>query len=477
MKPVVGNAGTMSQANASGRLVVVSNRVATPDPRKPPSGGLAVAVQAALAEMGGTWLGWSGKRGTDPSLKGEDFDSISYRTIDLSREDLADYYDGFSNRTIWPAFHYRLDLMAFEPGQREGYLRVNQKFAEAVAAVAGPDDVIWVHDYHLMGLAEDLRAHKLDNPVGLFLHIPFPAPEVAAAIPGHADLFARLFAYDLIGFQTETDRNCFVAYCTGVLGAAARGKGVLSLGPRTLQTGVFPIGIDTDFIADAAAKTARTPLVRRVRDSVVGGDVLIGIDRLDYSKGLPQRFEAFDRFLRRHRADGVRPTLLQISPPTRTGVAEYREIYEEVTALAGRINALHAEPDWVPIRHLYKSLSRRNVAALLRLSRVGLVTPLRDGMNLVAKEYVAAQNPTDPGVLVLSELAGAASELDGALLVNPYDPEGVAAAIQSALTMPMGERLERWEPMMRHLTAETAQRWSERYLAELSAAARAVRAA
>jgi trehalose 6-phosphate synthase len=334
-----------------------------------------------------------------------------------------------------------------------------------------------VHDYHLIPLAECLRARNLRNPIGFFLHIPFPAKAVAAAIPGHRELLTQLFAYDLVGLQTRTDLGCFVDYCVHVLGAADLGDGVLSLGPRTMRVAVFPIGIDTDYIADAAAKSGRSPLINGVRNSVGGGDILIGIDRLDYSKGLPQRFDAFDRFLRRHRAERHRPTLLQISPPTRTNVNAYRDIYDEVTSLAGRINARHGEPDWTPIRHIYKSLGRRSVAALLRLSRVGLVTPLRDGMNLVAKEYVAAQNSTDPGVLVLSELAGAAAELDGAILVNPYDPEGVAAAIETALALPLGERLERWHAMMDRLLVDTAERWSQRFLAELGAAAAAARAA
>ena len=450
------------------RLVVVSNRVALPDTEAP--GGLAVALQAALEETGGLWFGWSGK--IDPTESGamhtHDLGGIRYVTVDLSRRDHNDYYNGFANRTLWPLLHFRMDLVDYSRETYAGYRRVNALFAEKLAPMLREDDLVWVHDYHLIPLAKLLRELGVRCRMGFFLHVPMPSSDLLAALPQHGRLFEGLSSYDLIGFQTERDLERFQDYVRLFGRGRVVSHGVLETrkGAR-LRAGAFPISIDTAHVATQAAAAVTRPGVKRLAASLSGRALAIGADRLDYSKGLPERFRAFERFLKRHPAHRGRLTYLQIAPVSRGEVAEYQQLRNELEQLAGHINGGHADADWTPVRYVNRNYPHRALMGFHRVARVGLVTPFRHGMNLVAKEFVAAQNPDDPGVLVLSSFAGAARELDSALLVNPYDLDGVADAIAAAITMPLEERRERWQAMMTLLEANDITAWRRRYLAAL----------
>jgi len=457
------------------RLVVVSNRVAAVKQSRPGAeGGLAVAVRAALRERGGVWFGWSGK------VVGQDYGQpalaeagkITYATLDLTRRDYDEYYVGFANSTLWPLFHYRLDLAEFAQRTWAGYQRVNALFAHRLQPLLQDSDVVWIHDYHFMLMAENLRAAGCRQRIGFFLHIPWPALEVLLALPMHRQIVKALCAFDLLGFQTEDHLKCFQDYIRHEAGGQLGSDGTVKAFGRTLRASAFPIGIDTETFAGMAAESEGSKQVSRLQESLGGRDLMIGVDRLDYSKGLVKRVEAFEHLLTSYPDNRGKVVFLQINPPSRSDVADYVDIRRELEATAGHVNGTFAEYDWVPIRYLNKSFSRRVLAGFFRVSRVGLVTPLRDGMNLVAKEFVAAQSEKNPGVLVLSRFAGAARELDGALMVNPYDVEGVAERLQEALTMPLGARQERWRTMYKAIARNDVTVWRESFLRALQTAAR-----
>ena len=450
------------------RLVVVSNRVALPDEAS--AGGLAVALQAALEETGGLWFGWSGR--IDPEASGRMHEQgagdIRYVTIDLSKRDHADYYNGFANRTLWPLLHFRVDLVDYSRETYAGYLRVNALFAEKLAPLLRPDDTVWIHDYHLIPLGQLLRDHGVSCKLGFFLHVPMPSSDLLAALPDHARLFEGLSSYDLIGFQTDRDLERFQDYVRLFGRGRVIAHGVLETEHgRRLHAGAFPISIDTARIARQAAAAVGKAGVRRLGASLSGRALAIGVDRLDYSKGLPERFRAFAHYLDRHPDQRGRVTFLQIAPVSRGEVIEYRALRRELEQLAGHINGSHADADWTPVRYVNRNYPHPTLTGFYRMARAALVTPLRDGMNLVAKEFVASQDATDPGVLVLSQFAGAARELDSAMLVNPYDVDGVADAIATAIAMPLGERKERWRSMMDKLERNDITAWRRGYLKAL----------
>lgn len=452
------------------RLVVVSNRVAAAKPsRSGAEGGLAVGLRAALRERGGVWFGWSGKtldRDYDaPNLTTSG--KVTYATIDLTQRDYDDYYVGFANSTLWPLFHYRLDLTEFAQKTWAGYQRVNALFAHRLHPLLETSDTIWVHDYHFLLLGELLRNTGCRQKIGFFLHIPWPAHPVFVTLPMHQEIVKALCAYDLLGFQTDDDLASFQTYIRREVGGEVGEDGTIKAFGRVLRAESFPIGIDTEAFAKMAEESEHSKQVERLRKSLIGRDLIIGVDRLDYSKGLINRVEAFEHLLTAYPENRGHVVFLQINPPSRADVADYVEIRRELEGTAGRVNGAFAEYDWVPIRYLNKSFSRRVLSGFYRSSRVGLVTPLRDGMNLVSKEFVAAQSAEDPGVLVLSRFAGAARELDGALIVNPYDTEGVAERIQEALTMPLGARKDRWRSMYRAVAENDVTAWRDRFLQAL----------
>lgn len=458
----------MSPAKTSGRLVVVSNRVALP--KQTATGGLASAMRAAMRERGGLWFGWSGKVGSDTGrVRRVREEAVEYATVDLSRTDHDQFYAGFANRALWPLLHCRPDLVDYRREQLEGYLRVNALFADHLVQMLEPDDVIWVHDYHLVPLAARLRARGVKNRIGFFLHTPLPAAALLIGLPRHQALFETLSAYDLVGLHTARDLRALEDYFLHEIGGAMRPGGRLR-GPdgRSFRAQVFPISIDTAHVAQAASQAAELDEIAQLKTSLQGRALIIGVDRLDYSKGLPERFRAYDHLLEHHRDLHRQISFLQIAPPSRGSVPEYRQIRRELERLAGHINGKYAAPDWVPIRYVNQSFPHSLLTGYYRTARVALITPLRDGMNLVAKEYVACQDPRNPGVLVLSRFAGAAAELGDALLVNPADPVEVADALRRALTMPLRERRQRWRAMMDVLEKQDIDAWSHAFMERLT---------
>ena len=451
------------------RLVMVSNRIAMPGEAR--AGGLAIALRAAIEETGGLWFGWSGHLAEESGRMREvDAGNVRYVTVDLSEQDRDDYYNGFANRTLWPLLHFRMDLVDYSREMYAGYQRVNALFAERLAPLLRDDDVVWIHDYHLIPLARELRERGARCRLGFFLHVPMPSSDLLAALPDHRRLFEGLSAYDLVGFQTERDLERFQDYVRLFGRGRVVEHGVLETGEgRRLRAGAFPISIDTARISELAAKAVGKASVKRLAASLSNRSLAIGVDRLDYSKGLPERFRAFERYLQRHPQQRGRMTYLQIAPVSRGEVPNYQSLRQELEGLAGHINGTHADADWTPVRYVNRNYPHASLTGFLRLARVALVTPLRDGMNLVAKEFVAAQDPEDPGVLVLSSFAGAARELTQALLVNPYDLDGVADAIATALAMPLEERHERWQAMMEHLRRHDITAWRQHFLATLRA--------
>ncbi len=460
-------------SGGEGRLIVVSNRVAVPTSGSTQAGGLAVAVRSLLQNRTGVWFGWSGKTSNDPKLATTTIvrDNLTYVLTDLSENDYQEYYNGFANRVLWPILHYRLDLAEFLRRDLTGYRRVNEHFANQLHELLRDDDVIWVHDYHLIPLAKMLRDRGHRNRIGFFLHIPCPPPEILTALPNHESLIPQLGAYDLVGFQTEGDANNCARYFEYECGYRPLSGFRFQTPDRQTRIGVFPIGIETAAFSRMARRSVRSPMVRNVVDSLSGRAMIIGVDRLDYSKGLAQRLDAYERFLALHPDWRNKVTYLQITPKSRSEITEYVDMERVVNTAAGRINGTYGEAAWTPIRYVNQAYSRQALAGLYRAARVALVTPLRDGMNLVAKEYIAAQDPEDPGVLILSRFAGAADECSSALLVNPYDPERVASSIARALAMPLTERRQRYDALYRTIAGNDVNVWGERFLDALTGAA------
>lgn len=458
----------------TGRLIVVSNRVADLSAGSQ-SGGLAVAVGEALSASGGVWFGWSGE--TSPEALDEEpvtrrHGNVCSVTVALTPEEHEGYYLGFANRCLWPLFHYRLDLADLKAGADAVYFAVNKRFAGQVARLIQSDDTIWVHDYQLVPLASSLRQSEVTNPIGFFLHIPFPSPEIFAALPNHQEFARTLFAYDLVGFQTVRDRENFARYAEEHLECRRQDDGRLKGFGRMLAIGAFPIGIDAEAFAKEAEDNARTPQLKKLARDADTQALIVGVDRLDYSKGLPERIRGIEVLLETSPQYRGRIRHLQIAPPTREGVDAYDAIRTELETLTGHVNGRFGDLSWSPISYLHKPLPRPLLAGLYRRCRVGVVTPLRDGMNLVAKEYVAAQDPADPGVLVLSQFAGAAEQLEQAVLVNPHDPASVAAGIREALEMPLGERQARHQALWQNTLAQDVGWWREQFLAALAKASR-----
>jgi trehalose 6-phosphate synthase len=451
------------------RVIVISNRVGLPDDGgRTRAGGLEVAVRATLRRHPGIWFGWSGRvaAGYAVATRALVHGGIDYVVTDMTDEDYQEYYNGFANRVLWPILHYRLDLAEFDRRDLTGYMRVNEHFATELAKLARPDDLIWVHDYHLLPLAKGLRERGLANKLGLFLHTPMPPPELLTALPSHDRLLPALRHYDLIGFQTETDRMNFARYLADECNLPSYDNRTFNVGTRSLRLGVFPVGVETGEFERLARRAQRSVFARRALESLPG-PLIIGVDRLDYSKGLMLRIEAYERFLAGSPDWRGKVTYLQITPRSRSEIDKYAEFERRVGEVVGRVNGLFGEVSWTPIRYINRAHSRAALAGLYRAARVGLVTPLRDGMNLVAKEYIAAQDPENPGVLVLSRFAGAAAEMKSALLVNPYDSEAVGAAIARALAMPLEERKDRYRAAMKVLQASDINDWSERFLGAL----------
>ena len=453
------------------RLIAVSNRVSLPRGEKR-AGGLEAALQEVFHKHPGAWFGWSGRvvaKGKTSTTVSE-IEGRQYIVTDLVEEDYNEYYNGYANRVLWPILHYRLDMAEYSLRDLSGYWRVNAHFADELHKIIQPEDFLWVHDYHLIPLAKALRERGHSNKIGFFLHTPLPPTEILTALPRHEELFPALAHYDLVGVQTETDKTNFARYLINECRLPSRDLQTFLYENRSMRLDVFPVGVNLREFGQWAERGVRSNFVRHVFESLAGRTMIIGVDRLDYSKGIVARMEAFERLLISKPDWRKSVTYLQITPRSRHKIREYVEMDELVSTTAGRINGRHGEADWTPIRYVNKSYSRPALAGLYRKAKVGLVTPLRDGMNLVAKEYVAAQDEEDPGVLILSRFAGAAAECKGAIIVNPYDTEAVAEALAQALVMPLEERKSRHTASVRVLEKNDISDWGDRFIDSLLSA-------
>ena len=455
-------------------LVVVSNRVAKARADEPIAGGLASALLPAVQSCGAIWVGSSGRlreaAHKDSFAEIEALGAGAIATVDLPAAYYRGYYEGFANSVLWPALHSRADLIRASLDDYRCYREVNAFMARGLLRFGRADATYWIHDYHFLTLGAELRRLGVTRPLGFFLHTPWPTRCVMQGVPQHRDLVEAMLAYDLIGFQTEDDRRNFAAYVREELGHEVTDDMIASIAsPRGVsRIGVFPIGIDADVFAARAAKAVTRREFGRLHASLQGVKLAIGVDRVDYSKGLENRIRAFDRMLATQPTLRGEVSLLQIAVPSRKQIPAYGQLHHDIATLVGEVNGRHGEVDWTPVRYVNRGYGQSTLAGFYREAKVGLVTPLHDGMNLVAKEYVAAQNPVEPGVLVLSEFAGAAKELDAAVLVNPHDIDGMAQALGRAFFMPVEERSERWSAMMAKLKANSVQKWFADFVAALA---------
>ena len=466
----------------SPRLLIVSNRLpVTIVPTDAghevhrSAGGLATGLHGPHQRSGGLWIGWPGAAwsGLDGASVREELRRLHMVPVELSAEEERVFYGDISNAVLWPLCHDRLDQLPLRVEGWDVYEEVNRRFADVVVQHYRPGDVIWVHDYQLMLVPEALRRRLPGARIGFFLHIPFPNPELFFVLPTRRWLVEGMMGADLVAFHTRRYRGHFTAALRRLFGLEMDADGTVAWHDRRVSLGIFPMSVDTREIA----RRANTPDVSTERIALRSGvsRLLVGIDRLDYSKGIPRRLLAFERLLELHPEWRGRVHLVQVAVPSRGSVSSYRRFRREVDALVGRINGDHATPTWTPVRYLYRSIPMHTLLALYRAADAMLVTPLRDGMNLVAKEFVASRVDED-GVLILSEFAGAADELTDALIVNPYDVDSVAESIHAALVMQAPERRRRMRGLRAQVTGHDVHRWVERFLDALEDARPAGRA-
>lgn len=448
------------------RLVVVSNRIAAIEGKKESAGGLAVGIMDSLKDQGGLWFGWNGKISEeDEPLEKNQQDNITFAAFSLKQSEYDQYYLNFSNTVIWPAFHYRLDLVQYQREDYDGYFRVNEMLAARLKPLVNDDDILWIHDYHLLPFAAACRKLGMKNRIGFFLHIPFPTSEIFNALPPRKELLEKLCEYDLVGFQAESDRQAFIENLALVTTVEDLDDDRIKAYNKPVTAGVYPIGVEPESIRELA-EGPLPPKLAHLRDKM-NGQLIISVDRLDYSKGLPERFQAYETLLENYPQHRGKIRYFQIAPTSRGDVQAYQDIRHELETEAGRINGHFSTLEWTPLFYLNQHYERSLLMKIFRHCEVGLVTPLRDGMNLVAKEYVASQNPNDPGVLILSRFAGAANELTSALLVNPYDRDGVASALDKALSMPLSERKVRYQEMIAVIKKNDIVHWRQSFLTDL----------
>ena len=450
-----------------GRLIAISNRTAAESRAR--AGGLAVAVWESLKSSGGMWFGWSGNIAAEASRRvtGVRDEGVSFVLTDLTQREYDGYYLNFANSALWPVFHYRIDLASFDREAFDTYFNVNRRIAGLVAERVEPGDTVWVHDYHFLLMGDALRQAGWSGAIGFFLHIPFPSPEIFRALPQHRQIARAMCAYNVIGLQSKKDRANFVRYLEEDGDGEELGDDYVRAFNQTLRISAYPIGIDAEGFANAARSDEADAAAARIGRFLGGRELVIGVDRMDYSKGLPERFEAVGKFFDDYPEMHGKVHVTQIAPPSRSKVEEYQELREKLDGLAGRINGDYGDLDWIPLRYLARSYGRAELAGLFKIARCGLVTPLRDGMNLVCKEFVMAQDPADPGVLILSEFAGAAEQLADALIVNPHDTSKVADAVNQAITMPLEERQARWEKLRDIVVHQDIAWWRKRFLDDL----------
>ena len=457
------------------RLIVVSNRVPPASSfesqgrGEASAGGLVTAVRSAMEQSGGMWLGWSGRSTrrrvtTGPTVR--IFGRIQLATMDLSDDEVSLFYLGFSNRTLWPLLHSFPTRVVIRHDTYRAYRRINLRFAQALMPMLRSDDIVWVQDFHLFHLGYELRRLGWNGKLGFFLHVPFPPVEIFNIMPWSGGTLEALLHYDLVGLHDERYLHNLVDALDVELGGESNGDFYTYRG-KTARLGVFPIGIDPDTFRPREDGHQHNLSDELGLAAVPDRRLILGVDRLDYTKGIPHRLRIFERLLERHPNLGGNLIYIQISSPSRTRVPEYVQEKEQVERLVGQINGRFSEAGWVPIRYLYRSYSQAELAGFYHETDVCLVTPLRDGMNLVAKEFVAAQDIDSPGVLVLSRFTGAASTMKDAVIVNPYDIDGTAEATYRALRMPVSERRRRNRSLLSVVERHSSRNWSDSFCAAL----------
>ncbi len=466
---------------ASKRLIVVSNRLPYVLERgsgdrwnlKPGSGGLVTALLPVLRNRGGIWIGWPGVYDEVPHLE-QVFAQVAHgagyalKPVALSKDEVEKYYHGYSNETIWPLFHDLQSSCEFDPEYWHTYVKVNRKFAEALMEDCRVDDFVWIHDYQLMDVAHHLRDMQCEAELAFFLHIPFPSPDIFMKLPERQAVLSSLLSYDLVGFQTLRDRRNFLQ-CVRMLSRNARVKterhlSVVRVDDQEMRVGNFPIGIDATGFATRVASAAVAENTATFRERYQGSRMVLGIDRLDYTKGIPERLRAFANLLERFPEVRRHIRLFQVVVPSRVGIPKYDALKTEIERLVGEINGRYAEMGWVPVHYFFRSVPPDELLALYRAADIALITPLKDGMNLVAKEFCAC-NLEGESVLILSQFAGAAAQLGRwALVVNPYDVEQTADAIYNAFRMPAGERRYRMKQMRRSVRTQNVFWWVDQFM-------------
>ncbi|SHK67210.1 bifunctional alpha,alpha-trehalose-phosphate synthase (UDP-forming)/trehalose-phosphatase [Hymenobacter psychrotolerans] len=457
------------------RTIIVSNRLPTKIQRteesltfQPSEGGLATGLGSIYQQDGNVWVGWPGLFVEDAAeeeyVRGQ-LRHDSMVPVFLTEAEIRDFYEGFSNSTLWPTFHYFTQYATYEQEHWDAYVAVNEKFCRAVLAQAGPEDTIWVHDYQLLLLPEMLRRERPDATIGFFLHIPFPSYELIRVLPWRAELLRGMLGADLIGFHTFGYMRHFLSAVQQLLGLSSQ-NGQIEVPDRMVLVDAFPMGIDYKHYVRAAASNEAKMHEATYREALRDVRVILSIDRLDYSKGIAQRLRAFEVLLQRYPEWREQVSLIMVVVPSRDQVAQYASLKEEIDELVGRINAQYRTITWNPIHYFYRSFPLEELASLYRLAEVALVTPMRDGMNLVAKEFIASK-ADKKGVLILSERAGAARELSDALIINPTDTGQLAEAMHDALVMPEEEQVQRMGSMQTLVRQYNVFAWTKLFMARL----------
>lgn len=458
------------------KLIIVSNRLPVKLQEKDgmltyktSEGGLATGLGSIYKQGDNLWIGWPGMvvEETDVQQRiAQDLKKENMHPVFLTETEIKEFYEGFSNETLWPTFHYFSQYAIYEQQLWETYVEVNQKYCDEVAKLAGPDDTIWVHDYQLLLLPSMLRERLPNSTIGFFQHIPFPSYEIFRLLPWRREILEGMLGADLIGFHTYDDMRHFLSSVNRIVGYGST-HGWINTGSRSLLIDSFPMGIDYEKYAEVAATDEVIKREKVYRGNLVAKKIILSIDRLDYSKGIPQRLHAFEQFLAKYPEFHEKVTLVMLVVPSRDAVGKYKELKEEVDELVGRINGRYSHINWNPVQYFYRSYPLETLSAFYRMADVALVTPMRDGMNLVCKEYVASKLD-QKGVLILSEMAGASKELSDALLINPNDINQLIDALHEALVMPEEEQEQHMHSMQETLKRFNIHHWVSMFMNRLS---------
>lgn len=452
------------------KLIVLSNRVSLPDPSNTSSGGLAVALQDALHDIGGVWLGWNGQQIEDhqsPEFTSIQSDNVEFITCPLQHQDYQQYYCGFANKTLWPAMHEREDLIEFKIEEYNTYQKVNEFFAQKLKDIAAADDIIWVHDYHFFSVAHYCRKLGMQNRIGFFLHIPFAPTLIWNTVPNAQVLLTHLTEYDVIGLQTHADQQKCLEICQNALELSHIQDNMLIQASHQTLIKCYPIGVNPVLIQQAAQQ--QNDILKSVfglEDSTFQKSI-IGVDRIDYSKGLLERFNAFEAFLEQHPEYHQNIIDLQVAGRSRMDIDVYKELYSAFINKIEHINTRYATSEWQPVNCTQDVVDHDSLMQIYHYADICWISSLQDGMNLVAKEYIAAQNPEDPGVLILSQYAGAAEQMSEAILVDPNNPQHMLKSLEMAVSMSKQERIERYQQLIQGIQAFDINDWRNAFLHDL----------